>query len=397
MRSLTCRWLKQRTNTRTSVWFVLLSLVFCISAVAASEPGGKFEEEIRIGTEAAEYVAKEYKFVEDPAVVERVESIGNAIAEVALAQEFPASYGKPTLAPFTYSFKVIDGDEVNAFALPAGYVYVYRGLLDFVHSDDELAAIIAHEVAHVAHHHGIQIMKAQEKQMLTLAAALIAGAAVGAEGDSLYALAQVVGIVNMAQTSSYGQEAEFDADRTAVGLLSHTKYNPVGMLTAMERLAREEGRKPQINYGIFANHPPSFKRSGNILEELDRRDIPINRRLVTNYLSVQVKPVEDSTAYAVWLSDIEVVRLADTDDTKALERADAVAEKLNNSLMAGARMHNVKAGPANESIIVGGQVIATPTAKDAAAVGSTIAEVVRSAVNSIKTALLKERLGLTSS
>ena len=381
-------------------WRLLAVMLLAGSLLARPLPpiygADDLDEEVKIGREAAEQVAKESKFTDNAALAQRVEAIGSAIAKVAVEREVPAAYGKSTLAKFNYSFKVIEDKDVNAFALPGGFIYVNTGLLNFVHSDDELAGVIAHEIAHVAHHHTMHFLKVQQRQMFGLAAAVLVGVAAGASNEDLGKLAYVANLINIAKLSSYGQKAEFDADRTAVAYLAETKYNPVGMLTSMERLAREELRKPQVNLGILATHPPSYQRAREIIGELDKRGIPINRRLVTKYLRVEVRPVEDSQAYSVWIADTEVIRLADSDGERAAARAQRIADKLGGLLLAGARLRDVKVDSGGRCVVVMDKVLVAPTPDDAKLAGTSVNEVAASAVNAIKRALMKERLGQTS-
>lgn len=192
------------------------------------------------------------------------------ITKAACQIKVKPSYGNSNPTNFQYSFKIIDDKDVNAFALPGGFVYINKGLLEYVQSDDELAAVIAHEVAHVEHHHAMQLNKAQQKAMLGMMAAILAGKAAGMEVSDAVMIAN---LINTARMSGYGQKAELDADRTAVGYLAATKFNPTGMLTFMERLARDEGRKPSINWGIFATHPPAYLRAREITAELEARGL----------------------------------------------------------------------------------------------------------------------------
>lgn len=377
-------------KTKSIVVFLLVCLFasFAMSAYAADD----FADEVKMGKEAADQVAKESKFIDDPALVTRLETIGSAIAKVTLEKEVPATYGKSTLAKFDYSFKIIDDKDVNAFSLPGGFVYVNKGLLDYVQSDDELAGVIAHEVVHASHHHIVQLIKAQQRQLLGMAAAVLAGAALGGGGKELGNLAYAINLITIAKMSSYGQKAEFDADRTAVAYLADTGYNPVGMLTFMERLARDEIRKPQINYGIFATHPPSNQRAREIIDEMDKRGLPINRRLVTKYLCVEVKPVEDSKASSIWVSDTEIVRLANSAGERAAARAERIAGMLRNLLLAGARIQDVKIGGGGQYVVVLGQILLAPTDEDAELAKSSVADVVTSSANALRKALLKELL-----
>lgn len=373
-----------------------VALTVAIALVCVALPalaGDETEEENKIGKQAAEQVAKESKFIDDPELIKRVETVGKAVAKVATEKEIPATYGKSTVAKFEYTFKIIDDKDVNAFALPGGYVYVNKGLLDYVHSDDELAGVLAHEIAHVAHHHAMQLMKVQQKQMLGMAAAVLAGAALGGSGSDLSSLAYAANLINIARMSDYGQKAETDADRTAVALLAETKYNPVGMLTFMERLAVDEARKPNIEYGIFRTHPYSYSRAGEIIAELKKRNIPVNRRLVTNYMHVEARPVENSQAYCVTVGSTEIARVADSGGEKASVRADKLAQKLGSLLLAGATIRDVKVGGGGLYVVVMDQVIFAPTQEDADLAGKNVPDTTDSIVNALKRAFLRERLG----
>jgi len=389
----------RETGKTNRIYFACRYIVLAVLAASLlaypmppARAADDFQEEINIGREAAEQVAKESKFIDDPVLVKRVESIGKAISKVAGENEVPATYGKATVARFDYSFKIVDDDEINAFALPGGFVYVTDGLLNYVQSDDELAGIIAHEIAHVSHHHAMQLMKSQQKEMTKLALAMLLGVAAGAGTGDVGDLAYVLTLISVAKLSAYGQKAESDADRTAVAYLADTPYNPVGMLTAMERFARDEARRPQINYSIFATHPPSRERARGIIEEINKLGIPINRRLVTAYARVQVRPVQDSQASAVWIADTEVIRLADSGGERAAARAERVAAKLSSLLLAGARIHDVKIGGGGQYVVLMGNVLISPTPEDVALAGSSVSAVTASAANAIKKALVKELL-----
>jgi len=225
-----------------------------------------------------------------------------------------------------------------------------------------------------------------------MALAIIVGASVGVDSSTIGDLAQAMALVRIAKLNSYGQDAEVDADRTAVDYLAATKYNPVGMLTFMERYARDEIRKPGMDYGIFATHPPSTERAQWIIDEIEKRNIPINRRLVTTYMKVEVKPVPDSTASSVWIGDIEIMRMADSGGEKASARSQHMADKLGNLLLAGAGLRDVKIGGGSQYVTIMDQVLISPTMDDAELAGTSVADVVNSTATAIRKALLQEFL-----
>jgi beta-barrel assembly-enhancing protease len=378
----------RRFLSRLLILTLLLMSPLARGAFAADAP----DEETQMGKDAAAEIAKTAKFVQDPVLQKRVETVGGKLAKIAGEKEFPAAYGKSKLAKFTYTFKIVDDPEVNAFALPGGFVFVNKGLLDYIQSDDELAGILAHEISHVAHHHSMQLLKTQKTVQALWALAMLVGATVKTSNGNLDALTQVLMLIQVAKLSAYSQEAELDADHTAVGLMAEAGYNPVGVLTSMERLARDEVRKPPVNYGILADHPSSSIRAKAIIAEIQKRGLPINRRLVTSYVSVLVKPVPDSKAFAVCVGDVEVLRLADSDGERAQARADKLAAKLTSAMVAGAGMHDVKVEGGNQCVSIAGTIVVSPTPDDAALTGKTVAEVTQSAANAIRKALLSEML-----
>lgn len=370
---------------------VLSMLAGTITPVLAASKA-KMDEEVKIGTEAAAEIAKESKFIDEPQMNAKVQAIGNAIAEVANSKVVKATYGNSEIYKFNYSFKIIDDKEINAFSLPGGFIYVNKGLMDYVQSDDELAGVIAHEIAHSAHHHAMHLIKTQDKQMVATAIGILLAAGLGAKSNDLGNLAQAAQLIGVAKLSAYGQKAEFDADRTAVYYMAESKYNPVGMLTFMERLARDEIRKPQITYGIFATHPPAHLRASEIIDEMNKLKLPINRRLVTNYMRVKVKPIQDTDAYSICITDTEIIRVAGTEKEKASIRAERIAEDLGAVLLEGARIHDVRVSNNGKSIVMMGRQIISPEQEDAKLAGKTIQQITISAAKAIKRAMLNERL-----
>ncbi|MHB0913637.1 MAG: M48 family metalloprotease [Armatimonadota bacterium] len=365
--------------------FLLLVLAVCTLPALA---GGKFDEETKIGKEESDRFAadKSTKFVEDAALTARIETIVKAIADVAREREIPATYGNSAVAPFEYTFKIVDDKEVNAFSLPGGFIYINKGLIDCVQSDDELAAVIAHEIAHIAHHHAMQLIASQQKEMAWIAGGLLVGVLSGAKGADLSNLAYMGNLISIAKMSAYGQKAEFDADRAAVCYLAQTKYKPIAMLTFMERLARDDMRKPEVTYGIFATHPPSYLRSREIIDEIEKHGLTVDagtRREVTNYMRVQVKPVDGTSAVEVWIADTKVITVAEP------VSAEYIASEFRRTLLDGAKIYDVKASGGKVSML---DAVIEPSPEDAKLAGSTVEQLASAVAARIQLALMKERL-----
>src|SRR5207248_3056953 len=132
------------------------------------------------------------------------------------------------------TFKVLEGDDINAFSLPGGRIYVYEGLMKFVESDDELAGILAHETSHAAFRH-VATMEHKENKLVMAQIPLII-AAILAHSPGVMAVGQGY---TQSTTSGWSIEAEKAADFGGFQFMLKSNYNPVAMLTFMERLARK--------------------------------------------------------------------------------------------------------------------------------------------------------------
>lgn len=214
-------------------WIVIM--LACTLGLAKAEAitliGEK--QEIEIGRSAAKEVEKEYSLVKDDALQARVQKIGSDLVAVCDRPKLP------------YTFKVLDNKEVNAFCLPGGFIYIFKGLVDQMPSDEELAGVIGHELGHVVRRHAVKQM---EKNLgLTIGSALLLGQKTGA-------LALVAKDMLMA---GFSREDEREADHLGFVHVFKAGYNPYSNLISMKKLA--EGDQP-YDYGLFADHPESQRR-----------------------------------------------------------------------------------------------------------------------------------------
>ncbi|MFH1940069.1 MAG: M48 family metallopeptidase, partial [bacterium] len=191
----------------------------------------------------------------------------------------------------------------NAFSIPGGYVYVTYDLFDYIQSDDELAGILAHEIAHVIHNHALKQTRDNTKfTLLTILAVLLTR-----EPD--------VGVLGKLTTitllNQYSREYEEEADLTATNLLIKAGYNPVGFLTFLERLYTREMFKPEIYLGIFQTHPETEDRINYVKNMLIEKGIDIDRRATTDYLKVNIKYIfeESSCTGTIYIDDIPILNL----------------------------------------------------------------------------------------
>ncbi|HTQ09241.1 MAG TPA: M48 family metalloprotease, partial [Fimbriimonadaceae bacterium] len=121
------------------------------------------ENDIAVGKKACVEIEKVEKLSDNKEYQDRVSRIGQQLAAIARTTPVEVYWGDKRLNKFDYTFKVLKGDDVNAFTLPGGFVYVYEGLIKYVQSDDELAAVLAHEICHAEQRHYAQLVKEQSK------------------------------------------------------------------------------------------------------------------------------------------------------------------------------------------------------------------------------------------
>ena len=321
------------------------------------------DDERQQGEKAAADVAKSVKFVTDKAQVDRVNRIGQRLAAIANTTVIPAQYGNDRLYPFTWHFYVIKDKDVNAFSLPGGYVYINSGLLERVRSDDELAGVLGHEITHAAHHHIQSLSHEQSKMSTQMAVGMIAAVLAKLPPQDMANLLNGAGLLQESVMNlHFSQAAERDADHGGTMLMSKAGYNPVGMLTFMELLLDLHRRQPDINYGIYQNHPYEEERVKAIQTELAQMDVPVTPkavRMVTSAARVALAPAEGPNRRLLF-GDQTVATLVDPTG----ERAQAAMTQLNGLLDAGLQLYQVRSE--NAVLLVAERPILSFTPADAA-------------------------------
>ncbi|HKR10580.1 MAG TPA: M48 family metallopeptidase [Pyrinomonadaceae bacterium] len=208
---------------------------------------GSTEKEVRQGREAAAEVDRQAKFIDDPVITEYVNRVGQNIVLHSDAK-----------VPFT--IKVIDADEVNAFALPGGFFYVNKGLILAADNEAELAGVMAHEIAHVAARHAVEN---QAKATLLEYAALGGSIFLGGIPGLIYQNTAGIGLLGIFMKFSRGAEEE--ADKLGVQYMYAAGYDPGAMATMFEKLEAKNKKKPGFISRAFQTHPAPPDRRASAL------------------------------------------------------------------------------------------------------------------------------------
>jgi len=208
------------------------------------------KDEIDMGIAIDKKIQKDFKIIPTP---ERVEKIGQKIANVC---------DRPNLK---YTFRVIKGKEINAFSIPGGFVYVYTGLLKKIDSDDELACIIGHEIAHICARDGVHRLQAQILYSIpaTILSSKTRSVAIQKSVDAVFTLTIL----------KYSREEELRADSLGATYAFRAGYNPEGMIKFFYKLKKIEEKNPAIIPVFLKNHPDVEARIKNVKETIKKLKI----------------------------------------------------------------------------------------------------------------------------
>jgi predicted Zn-dependent protease len=211
------------------------------------------EREIALGKSLAQEVERSSKMIDDPVVTEYVNRVGQNLVRNSDAQ-----------VPFT--IKVIDSDEVNAFALPGGFFYVNSGLILRAQEEDELAGVMAHEISHVTLRHGTkQATKAEMIQLGAMAAMIFVP-----YGWAGYGIYEGMNLAIPLTFLKFSRDAEREADFFGIQYMYKAGYDPNAYVTFFERIQADEKRRPGTIPKFFSTHPPTPERIELAQKEIAR-------------------------------------------------------------------------------------------------------------------------------
>jgi beta-barrel assembly-enhancing protease len=211
------------------------------------------EKEIALGKGLAQEVERSSKLIDDPVVTEYVNRVGQNLVRNSDAR-----------VPFT--IKVIDSDEVNAFALPGGFFYVNSGLILRAQEESELAGVMAHEISHVTARHGTKnATKGEMMQLATIPLMLL-----GPAGWAGYGLYEGLNIAIPLTYLKFSRDSEREADFLGLEYMYKAGYDPNAFVTFFERIQSDEKRRPGTIPKVFSTHPPTPDRIEAAQKEIAR-------------------------------------------------------------------------------------------------------------------------------
>ena len=218
--------MKKMISPQKAIAIVIIAVIAMVSLVPPMVRGITIKEEEDLSRQMMTAIYKAYDVIDDPLVVNYVNDIGKRILATVPPQ------------PFRYHFHVIKEEVYNAFATPAGHIFVYTGLIDAMDEEEELAGILGHEIAHVYCRHISQKIERQKKMGWASLAGIAAGVLLGVGGAG--EAAQAVTMGSQAATQSvelaYGREDEMQADLLGIQFITQAGYNPSGLLKILKKI-----------------------------------------------------------------------------------------------------------------------------------------------------------------
>jgi predicted Zn-dependent protease len=241
-----------------------------VDAIGTRKVGGRglgdwysMDTEMKLGKQYAMMVEQTAKMVQDPVVNEYVNRIGQNLVRNSDAK-----------VPFT--IKVIDSDEINAFALPGGFFYVNSGLILAADEEAELAGVMAHEIAHVAARHAMQQMTRMQYASLATIPLIFVGS------WGIYEAASMA--INLALPVTFmkfSRNFESEADFLGLQYMYKTGYDPQAFISFFEKIEAKDKKKPGTLARAFASHPPTPDRIEKAQEEI-KRILPSEPQYIVN-------------------------------------------------------------------------------------------------------------------
>jgi len=253
-----------------NICYSLLLLIFINISGCAVNPatGGQDlvlmseQDEIALGRNTHKEILQQYSVYENPGLQAYVSSVGEELAKNSHRNNL------------IYRFTIIDSKDINAFALPGGYIYITRGLMAYLNSEAELAAVLGHEIGHVTARHSVRQYSAAQLTSIGAALGSIFIPGMNQVGS------QLLQVLGSALLRGYGREHELEADKLGAEYVAKTNYDAGAMLDVIRVLknqeifgnqrAKSEGREVQNYHGLFSTHPDNDTRLQEVISHAEK-------------------------------------------------------------------------------------------------------------------------------
>ncbi len=237
------------------IFRIFISLSLLLLSCATTGPGGKkslilisTSEEVSIGRSVANDVESQNKVTDDSVLADYIDRVGQKIARVSDRTDIG------------YHFKVLESPEINAFACPGGFIYIYTGLLKTMDNEAQLAGVLAHEIGHVVARHSVKRLQQVLGIQVLLSIAL-------GESSEITQKAVSAGLVVILQ--GYSRQNEFEADYDGALYMTKAGHHPQGMIQLFGKFKEmEKGRKNTSLDQLLASHPPTSDRIAKVKEHI---------------------------------------------------------------------------------------------------------------------------------
>lgn len=245
-----------------------------LAVAGGCAPAITTQQEVQLGAQQAAQINRQLPLVRDAAINRYINDLGRSIAR----------YADPR--GIRYNFYVVDSEQVNAFAIPGGHVYVNRGLIERADNLSELAGVLGHEIAHVSERHGIE--QWQRAQRANMGLQVLYGVLLGRRPGTVERVGIQAG--GAAVFASYGRDAEREADLRGVEFVTRAGIHPRGMVTFFQELLAERRRNPSRVEQWFSTHPLTEERIANTSQaidamDLERRNLTVDTRAFERFRS----------------------------------------------------------------------------------------------------------------
>lgn len=256
--------------------FIVVFLVFFFIHSPSYAQAMTIQQERELGEKVFQEIKKRWPLIQEASINDYVNKVG---------QEIIKSIGPQ---PFEYQFYVLNSPEINAFAIPGGRVFINSGLILLLEKEDELAAVLAHEIGHgVARHIATRGEKVQKINLATLGA-ILAGILLG--GPAAGAIATTSVAASETAMLKYSREDEDEADYLGLKFMDQAGYNPEGMLAVLKKLRRRQGPSASEIPAYMQTHPALEARLADLEVQMARRSLEkVSPKSLGNLKRIQTK------------------------------------------------------------------------------------------------------------